>query len=231
MAPTTWRTDPPRPGGATASQAPDLLNMAAARPLPAAARLCRQPARPASRAVARPAPPCLCARRAREGRRAPLRTSARRSAMGRAGRRLPALAALFYGALAALALLGVRDVLFLYEENRCSMTYMYEYPEYLVSAAAGGAEGACGGVTGGNPPVPERRRCVGCGGPAPASRRLAAVGASPPASPRLGATCLRRSPPVAALLFPATGKGKRPRTRSAAGEQATPDCSRNFWVS
>ncbi|XP_074857208.1 GPI inositol-deacylase isoform X1 [Carettochelys insculpta] len=40
-------------------------------------------------------------------------------------------AALFYGALAALALLGVRDVLFLYEENRCSMTYMYEYPEYL----------------------------------------------------------------------------------------------------
>ncbi|NXY08127.1 PGAP1 deacylase, partial [Pteruthius melanotis] len=26
---------------------------------------------------------------------------------------------------------GVRDVLFLYEENRCSMTYMYEYPEYL----------------------------------------------------------------------------------------------------
>ncbi|XP_075790358.1 GPI inositol-deacylase isoform X1 [Pelodiscus sinensis] len=40
-------------------------------------------------------------------------------------------AALFYGALAALALLGVRDVLFLHEENRCSMTYMYEYPEYL----------------------------------------------------------------------------------------------------
>ncbi|NXP46406.1 PGAP1 deacylase, partial [Heliornis fulica] len=26
---------------------------------------------------------------------------------------------------------GVRDVLFIYEENRCSMTYMYEYPEYL----------------------------------------------------------------------------------------------------
>uniref|UniRef100_A0A8C0GIZ6 GPI inositol-deacylase n=1 Tax=Chelonoidis abingdonii TaxID=106734 RepID=A0A8C0GIZ6_CHEAB len=40
-------------------------------------------------------------------------------------------AALFYGAVAALVLLGVRDVLFLYEENRCSMTYMYEYPEYL----------------------------------------------------------------------------------------------------
>ncbi|RMC18418.1 hypothetical protein DUI87_04305 [Hirundo rustica rustica] len=51
--------------------------------------------------------------------------------MGRAGRRLPALAALFYGALAALVLLGVRDVMFLYEDNRCSMTYMYEYPEYL----------------------------------------------------------------------------------------------------
>ncbi|XP_064014805.1 GPI inositol-deacylase isoform X2 [Pogoniulus pusillus] len=51
--------------------------------------------------------------------------------MGRVGRRLPSLAALFYGVLAALVLLGVRDVLFVYEENRCSMTYMYEYPEYL----------------------------------------------------------------------------------------------------
>ncbi|NXK04774.1 PGAP1 deacylase, partial [Herpetotheres cachinnans] len=49
-------------------------------------------------------------------------TWARRGAM---------VAALFYGALAALVLLGARDVLFLYEENRCSMTYMYEYPEYL----------------------------------------------------------------------------------------------------
>ncbi|NWS57424.1 PGAP1 deacylase, partial [Chunga burmeisteri] len=58
-------------------------------------------------------------------------TSAWWGAMGWADRRLPALAALFYGALAALVLLGVRDVLFLYEENRCSMTYMYEYPEYL----------------------------------------------------------------------------------------------------
>uniref|UniRef100_A0A8C3P2E3 GPI inositol-deacylase n=1 Tax=Cyanoderma ruficeps TaxID=181631 RepID=A0A8C3P2E3_9PASS len=38
---------------------------------------------------------------------------------------------LFYGALAALVLLGVQDVMFLYEDNRCSMTYMYEYPEYL----------------------------------------------------------------------------------------------------
>ncbi|XP_015144976.1 GPI inositol-deacylase isoform X2 [Gallus gallus] len=51
--------------------------------------------------------------------------------MGRVGRRLPAVAAVLYGALAALVLLGVRDVLFVYEENRCSMTYMYEYPEYL----------------------------------------------------------------------------------------------------
>ncbi|XP_043361453.1 GPI inositol-deacylase isoform X4 [Dermochelys coriacea] len=47
------------------------------------------------------------------------------------GRSPGVAAALFYGAVAALALLGVRDVLFLYEENRCSMTYMYEYPEYL----------------------------------------------------------------------------------------------------
>ncbi|XP_061464142.1 GPI inositol-deacylase isoform X2 [Rhineura floridana] len=39
--------------------------------------------------------------------------------------------AVFYGVLAALVLLGVRDVLFQYEENRCSMTYMFEYPEYL----------------------------------------------------------------------------------------------------
>uniref|UniRef100_A0A6J0TTT7 GPI inositol-deacylase n=1 Tax=Pogona vitticeps TaxID=103695 RepID=A0A6J0TTT7_9SAUR len=41
-----------------------------------------------------------------------------------------ALAA-FYGALAALVVLGARDVVFHYEENRCSMTYMFEYPEYL----------------------------------------------------------------------------------------------------
>lgn len=59
MAPTpaTWRTDPPQPGGAAASQAQDLPNMAAALPLPAAARLWRPSARPASRAVALPAPP------------------------------------------------------------------------------------------------------------------------------------------------------------------------------
>ncbi|XP_060113371.1 GPI inositol-deacylase [Heteronotia binoei] len=40
-------------------------------------------------------------------------------------------AAAFYGVVAALVWLGARDVLFLYEENRCSMTYMFEYPEYL----------------------------------------------------------------------------------------------------
>ncbi|XP_053217780.1 GPI inositol-deacylase [Podarcis raffonei] len=45
--------------------------------------------------------------------------------------KVPGAAAVFYGALAALVLLGVRDVLFQYEENRCSMTYMFEYPEYL----------------------------------------------------------------------------------------------------
>ncbi|XP_054827622.1 GPI inositol-deacylase isoform X2 [Eublepharis macularius] len=50
--------------------------------------------------------------------------------MGREGM-FPGAAAVLYGALAALVLLGVRDVLFLYEENRCSMTYMFEYPEYL----------------------------------------------------------------------------------------------------
>ncbi|XP_053136263.1 GPI inositol-deacylase isoform X2 [Hemicordylus capensis] len=43
----------------------------------------------------------------------------------------PVAAGVLCGALAVLVLLGVRDVLFLYEENRCSMTYMFEYPEYL----------------------------------------------------------------------------------------------------
>ncbi|ETE61005.1 GPI inositol-deacylase, partial [Ophiophagus hannah] len=38
---------------------------------------------------------------------------------------------LFHGVLAALVLLGARDVFFQYEENRCSMTYMFDYPEYL----------------------------------------------------------------------------------------------------
>ncbi|KAL7991541.1 hypothetical protein Chor_015797 [Crotalus horridus] len=38
---------------------------------------------------------------------------------------------LFHGVLAALVLLGARDVFFQYEENQCSMTYMFDYPEYL----------------------------------------------------------------------------------------------------
>ncbi|XP_035188141.1 GPI inositol-deacylase isoform X1 [Oxyura jamaicensis] len=107
----TWRA-----GGAPSA---DLPNMAAAPlPLPLAARLWRPP---------RPSPPGPSPRCPRpRGEAAP-----HLSAMGRASGRLPAAAPLFYGALAALALLGVRDVLFLYEENRCSMTYMFEYPEYL----------------------------------------------------------------------------------------------------
>lgn len=74
------------------------------------------------------------------------------------GRSPGVAAALFYGAVAALVLLGVRDVLFVYEENRCSMTYMYEYPEYLVSAGPPGrgagyfSEGARPPCSPGRPP-------------------------------------------------------------------------------
>ncbi|XP_018431645.1 PREDICTED: GPI inositol-deacylase [Nanorana parkeri] len=38
--------------------------------------------------------------------------------------------AVFNGILLMLVALGFRDVFFGYEENRCSMTYMFEYPEY-----------------------------------------------------------------------------------------------------
>ncbi|XP_075464311.1 GPI inositol-deacylase isoform X2 [Ascaphus truei] len=38
--------------------------------------------------------------------------------------------AVFNGILLLLVALGVRDVFFVYESNRCSMTYMFEYPEY-----------------------------------------------------------------------------------------------------
>nr|DBA20138.1 TPA: hypothetical protein GDO54_015863 [Pyxicephalus adspersus] len=38
--------------------------------------------------------------------------------------------AVFNGILLALVALGFRDVFFAYEKNRCSMTYMFEYPEY-----------------------------------------------------------------------------------------------------
>ncbi|GAA6099318.1 GPI inositol-deacylase [Tachysurus ichikawai] len=36
----------------------------------------------------------------------------------------------FYAAALALLLTGLRELLFGFEENRCSMTYMFEYPEY-----------------------------------------------------------------------------------------------------
>uniref|UniRef100_A0A7N4PAY0 GPI inositol-deacylase n=1 Tax=Sarcophilus harrisii TaxID=9305 RepID=A0A7N4PAY0_SARHA len=36
----------------------------------------------------------------------------------------------FYGALALMVALGIWDVFFGYEENKCSMSYMFEYPEY-----------------------------------------------------------------------------------------------------
>ncbi|XP_068926261.1 GPI inositol-deacylase isoform X1 [Petaurus breviceps papuanus] len=36
----------------------------------------------------------------------------------------------FYGVLALMVALGIWDVFFGYEENRCSMSYMFEYPEY-----------------------------------------------------------------------------------------------------
>ncbi|XP_041118286.1 GPI inositol-deacylase-like [Polyodon spathula] len=39
-------------------------------------------------------------------------------------------AATFYALLAGLFAVAIRDVLFGYEENGCSMTYMFEYPEY-----------------------------------------------------------------------------------------------------
>ncbi|XP_065697210.1 GPI inositol-deacylase isoform X1 [Patagioenas fasciata] len=101
---------------------PDLPKMAAALPLPPAAKSRRQPAPPPGRCRSPPRRACVRGEPA-----AGLGLRSLRAAMGRASW----LPALFYGALAALLLLGVRDVLFLYEENRCSMTYMYEYPEYL----------------------------------------------------------------------------------------------------
>ncbi|XP_048449116.1 GPI inositol-deacylase-like, partial [Rhincodon typus] len=48
-----------------------------------------------------------------------------------AAERLIWLPAVFQGFALALVGLGVWDVLFVYEENRCSMTYMFEYPEYI----------------------------------------------------------------------------------------------------
>lgn len=40
------------------------------------------------------------------------------------------LGAGFHGVLLLLVALGVRDVVFVYESDRCSMTYMFEYPEF-----------------------------------------------------------------------------------------------------
>ncbi|XP_027878010.1 GPI inositol-deacylase isoform X1 [Xiphophorus couchianus] len=41
-----------------------------------------------------------------------------------------AAAVAFYGAALGLLLVGLRELLTGFEENRCSMTYMFEYPEY-----------------------------------------------------------------------------------------------------
>lgn len=38
----------------------------------------------------------------------------------------------FYAFMVVLATLGVWDVFFDFEENKCSMSYMFEYPEYQV---------------------------------------------------------------------------------------------------
>lgn len=39
----------------------------------------------------------------------------------------------FYGLALGLLAVGLRELLTGFEENRCSMTYMFEYPEYRVS--------------------------------------------------------------------------------------------------
>lgn len=42
----------------------------------------------------------------------------------------------FYGFGLGLLAVGLRELLTGFEENRCSMTYMFEYPEYRVSSQA-----------------------------------------------------------------------------------------------
>lgn len=42
----------------------------------------------------------------------------------------------FYGFALGLLAVGLRELLTGFEENRCSMTYMFEYPEYRVSSQA-----------------------------------------------------------------------------------------------
>lgn len=39
----------------------------------------------------------------------------------------------FYALMVFMATLGLWDVFFDFEENKCSMSYMFEYPEYQVS--------------------------------------------------------------------------------------------------
>lgn len=41
-----------------------------------------------------------------------------------------------YGVAVALLAAGLRELLGGFEENRCSMTYMFEYPEYRVRSQA-----------------------------------------------------------------------------------------------
>ncbi|XP_078260266.1 GPI inositol-deacylase isoform X2 [Rhinoraja longicauda] len=50
---------------------------------------------------------------------------------GGGGGRSSWLSGIVQGILLASVGFGVWDVLFVYEENKCSMTYMFEYPEYL----------------------------------------------------------------------------------------------------
>lgn len=45
----------------------------------------------------------------------------------------------FYAFMVLMATLGLRDVFFGFEENKCSMSYMFEYPEFQVSAARPGS--------------------------------------------------------------------------------------------
>ncbi len=40
----------------------------------------------------------------------------------------------FYAFALGLLAVGLRELLTGFEENRCSMTYMFEYPEYRVSS-------------------------------------------------------------------------------------------------
>ena len=43
------------------------------------------------------------------------------------------VAVAFYACALGLLAMGLRELLSGFEENRCSMTYMFEYPDYRVS--------------------------------------------------------------------------------------------------